>query len=271
MKQPILYSFVRFRPYVETGEFVNVGLLMCEPEKKKLTYRLVPKNNKRVNDFFYKSKMFETVRETINDELQYIVNQSFTGSAQEMATFFHHYIDIKEGIVQYSNAAVGIVDNPQDYFDRLYAQFIQNAGVKEESQEQTILRHYKALFKQENDRVLSQYKQYMVNGDYAKFSLPLALKNQQDKQILKAVKPLAFDQIESPSMIEHCDNWVAKINRAEEEGLIKRDNILFALDTPSTAHKANILDTIKRTFDRFNLQHISWNEDRQILDFAKSI
>lgn len=68
-------------------------------EKKKLTYQLVPKNNKRVNDFFYKSKMFETVRETINDELQYVVNQPFNGSAQDIATFFHHYIDVKEGIV----------------------------------------------------------------------------------------------------------------------------------------------------------------------------
>ena len=271
MKQPILYSFVRYRPYFETGEFVNVGLLMCEPEKKKLTYQLVPKNNKRVNDFFYKSKMFETVRETINDELQYIVNQPFNGSAQDMATFFHHYIDVKEGIVQYSNAAVGMVDDPQGYFNKLYTQFIQNAGVKPENQEQAILKHYKTLFRQENDSVLAQYKQYMVNGDFAKFALPLALKNQQDKHILKAVKPLAFDQVESPSMIEHCDSWVAKINRAEQEGFIKRENILFALDTPNTAHKANILDTIKRTFDHFKLQHISWNEDKQIINFAKSI
>src|SRR3712207_8881695 len=83
MKQPILYSFVRYRPYFETGEFVNVGLLMCEPERKKLTYRLVNKNNKRVTDFFYRSKLFERVRETINQELSYIVNQSFDFSPQE--------------------------------------------------------------------------------------------------------------------------------------------------------------------------------------------
>ncbi len=74
--------------------------------------------------------MFETVRETINDELQHVVNQPFNGSTQDIATFFHHYIDVKEGIVQYSNAAVGAVDDPQDYFNKLYTQFIQNAGVK---------------------------------------------------------------------------------------------------------------------------------------------
>lgn len=271
MKQPILYSFVRFRPYFETGEFVNVGLLMCEPEKRKLTYRLVPKNNKRVNDFFYKSKMFETIRETINEELQYIVDQPFKGSAQEMATFFHHYVDVKEGIVQYSDAAVGLVENPQDYFDSLYRQFIQNAGVKTDNQEQSILKHYRTLFKQGNDQTLTRYKQHMVNGELAKFALPLALKNQEDKEIIKGIKPLAFDQVESPSMIEHCDTWVARINRAEQEGFLKKENILFTLDSPDNASKANILNTIKRTFDKFNLQHIDWKENKVLLDFAKAI
>ena len=280
MKQPILYSFVRYRPYFETGEFVNVGLLMCEPERKKLTYRLVNKNNKRVTDFFYRSKLFESVRDTINEELQYIVNQYFDEmSAQEMARFFHHYVDVKEGITQYSNAAVGIVDDPQQYFNQLYTQYIQNAGViknnadviKNESQEQTILKQYKALFKAENDQLLLNYKQHIVKGEMAKFTLPLALKNQDENHILKAVKPLAFDQVESPSMIEHCDNWVAKINRANEEGLLKKDNILFTLDTPDTANKINILNVIKRTFDKFNIHHINWDDDKHLLDFAKTI
>lgn len=130
MKQPILYSFVRFKPYIETGEFVNVGLLMCEPEQRKLTYRLVPKNSKRVSDFFYQSNIFESVRDTIDEELQYIVTRPFSGSAQEMGQFFHHYVDVKEGIVQYSNATVGFVDNPQDYFDQIYNQYIQRTDIQ---------------------------------------------------------------------------------------------------------------------------------------------
>lgn len=124
MKQPILYSFVRFRPYVETGEFVNVGLLMCEPEKRKLTYRLIAKNDKRVRNFFYDSPIFENFREVIDTELRYITEQEFHFSMEEMARFFHHYVDIKEGAVQYSNAAVGVVDDPQGYFNYLYSKYI---------------------------------------------------------------------------------------------------------------------------------------------------
>ncbi|MCL7836491.1 DUF3037 domain-containing protein, partial [Pasteurella multocida] len=268
MKQPILYSFVRFRPYFETGEFVNVGLLMCEPEKRKLTYRLVAKNSKRVNDFFYKSKIFETIRETINEELEYIVNQSFNGSTQEMATFFHHYVDVKEGIIQYSNAAVGMVENPQDYFDNLYDQFIQNAGVKTENQENEMIKYYRIIFKEHQNKILSNYKQHLVQGKMAKFALPLALKSTNSERILKGIKPLAFDQVETSSMIEHCDAWVAKINRAAEEGLLAKQDILFMLDTADTKSKANILTTIKKTFDRFNIQHTGWQDEKNILHFA---
>ncbi len=73
-------------------------------------------------------------------------------------------------------------------------------------------------------------------------------------------------------MIEHCDSWIEKINRAEQEGFIKRENILFALDTPNTAHKANILDTIKRTFDHFKLQHIKleWKINKLLISPKQS-
>lgn len=270
-KIPILCSFVRYRPYFETGEFVNVGLLMCEPESRRLTYRIINKNNKRVRHFFYGSKLFERTRETIKHELDYLLDQEFNCTPQEMAQFFHHYVDVKDGIVQYSNAAVGLVDDPQAYFNKIYTDFIQNGGVKSESQEITILKHYKALFKAENNQVLQRYKQHIVKGETAKFTLPLALTNENEQELLKAIKPLAFDQIESASMIEHCDNWVAKINRANDEGLLNKDNILFALDTPTTANKANILTTIKRTFDSFQINHINWDEDKQLIKFATNL
>jgi hypothetical protein len=52
---------------------------------------------------------------------------------------------------------------------------------------------------------------------------------------------------------------------------LKKDNILFTLDTPDTANKINILNVIKRTFDKFNIHHINWDDDKHLLDFAKTI
>ncbi|WP_032093137.1 DUF3037 domain-containing protein [Necropsobacter rosorum] len=274
MKTPILYSFVRFLPFFESGEFVNIGLLMCEPGAKTLTYRLVKKNDVRVNHFFRQSKIFYDVQPVINEQLKYIVAKIAAEpfkTSDEMINFFYHYTEQKDGLFQFSNAAVGLVEDPAIKFDELYEKFIRGACVPTESQETHIIREYKRLFKEQNNQLLAQYKEHLVQGDTAKFKFPLALQHAETKEILKGIKPLAFDQTETAGMIEHCDNWVAKINRASEEGLLKRDNILFALDTADTDSKANILTTIKQTFDKFNIQHTDWRDNKNILSFAQNI
>ncbi|MDP8079768.1 DUF3037 domain-containing protein [Phocoenobacter skyensis] len=274
MKTPILYSFVRFRPYIETGEFVNVGLLMCEPQTQKLTFGLVPKNSGRVNHFFYNSRIFEEIRDTINSELKYIkkiVENDFRFSPEEVARFFHNFVDCKEGIVQYSNAVVGVVDDPQANFSQLYREYIHFGGVKSVSQENNIVREFKDLFKAQSNPIFNNYKECLVKGETSKFKLPLALKDNNDNKVIRGIKPLAFDQNETASMIEHCDSWVAKINRSTAEGLIKKDCILFALDTANTKAKIKILDTIKRTFDHFSINHTDWKNKEEVLDFAKDV
>lgn len=271
MKQPIMYSFVRFRPYFETGEFVNIGILMCEPELRRLSYRLVPKNNKRVNQFFYNSHIFEEMRDIVNEQLRYIIEQEFTFNTAEMARFFHHYIDIKEGGIQYSDAIVGLVDDPKNYLDDLYHKFICLGGVKNENQELTMIKYFRDVFRKENNALLTQYKQHLIKGDTARFSLPLAIKDEISKRVIKGIKPLAFDQTESAGMIEHCDNWIAKINRASDEGLILKNDILFTLDTAKTQSEIKILDTIRDSFSRYNIHYIDWKEIDGILSFAKDV
>lgn len=274
MKTLMLYSFIRYLPYFESGEFVNVGLIACEPKKQKLSYQLVKKNDSRVNNFFRNSKIFYSVRTVIDEQLDYIrnkINERGFSNEQEIIEFFHHYTERKDGIFQFSDAVVALTDNPEMLFSEVYEKFIKLACVGNESQENQIIKHYRTLFKADNDPLLQNYKQHRVHGTISKFVLPLALKNNDNKQILKGIKSLAFDQTETSSMIEHCDSWIARINRASEENLLDKGNILFALDTADTALKQNILTTIKRTFDHNNIQHTDWRNNHEIIKFAKDI
>ncbi|KNE85448.1 MULTISPECIES: DUF3037 domain-containing protein [Aggregatibacter] len=272
MKTPILYSFVRFLPFFESGEFVNIGLLMCEPNRKKLTYRLVKRNDPRVNHFFRNSKIFYDVQPIIDEQLKYIVDRISVdtfNTNEEIINFFHSYTEQRDGLFQFSNAAVALVDNPMMKFDEIYERFIRSACVPSENQENRMIKHYREMFK--NDQVLSLYKSHLVQGGTAKFTLPLAIKDGNTPYILKGIKPLAFDQSESASMIEHCDSWVAKINRASDEGLISKDKVLFTLDTANSKKELKILKTIKDTFDKFGIYHTDWKDNFHILSFARNI
>jgi len=46
------YALLRFRPFVETGEFANVGVVMLAPEARFFGYRLL-KRYGRITQFFH--------------------------------------------------------------------------------------------------------------------------------------------------------------------------------------------------------------------------
>ena len=46
------YAIVRFMPYVETGEFANVGVLLWIPKQKTLLFRLLRRKYGRITQFF---------------------------------------------------------------------------------------------------------------------------------------------------------------------------------------------------------------------------
>jgi hypothetical protein len=46
------YALVRFLPYRETGEFVNIGVLVYAPEISYFDFRLAERRNRRVRAFF---------------------------------------------------------------------------------------------------------------------------------------------------------------------------------------------------------------------------
>lgn len=124
MKQGILYSYIRYSPHIETGEFVNVGILMCEPEKQKLSYRLIEKTNQRVKNFFYQSNDFEKVQPILLNELEAAKNKHYSLDYDGMVRFFHNYVDRREGVLQYSPAIVTLTDNPEQVLNETYERYI---------------------------------------------------------------------------------------------------------------------------------------------------
>ena len=46
------YAIVRFMPYIETGEFANVGILLWAPKTRYLGFKLLRKKHARITQFF---------------------------------------------------------------------------------------------------------------------------------------------------------------------------------------------------------------------------
>jgi hypothetical protein len=54
MKSPLAcnYSVVRFRPYPETGEFVNIGVVVNSPQTGFFDFRIERRKFRRIANFF---------------------------------------------------------------------------------------------------------------------------------------------------------------------------------------------------------------------------
>ena len=70
-KIPCLYAVVHFAPFVETGEFANVGIIMMAPEQRYFGFKLMGRRHSRVTHFFeqLEAKVFRATMNTLREEL----------------------------------------------------------------------------------------------------------------------------------------------------------------------------------------------------------
>ena len=66
------YAIVRFMPYVETGEFANVGILMMAPAASYFGFELLTRRHGRITTFFEEldTKVFCHAMVELKEELE---------------------------------------------------------------------------------------------------------------------------------------------------------------------------------------------------------
>ena len=66
------YAIVQFAPFVETGEFANVGIIMIAPKLRFFGFELELKRFKRVTEFFddVDGKFYRHTLNNLKDELE---------------------------------------------------------------------------------------------------------------------------------------------------------------------------------------------------------
>ena len=71
-KIPCQYAIVRFMPYVETGEFANVGVVMMAPQERYFGFKLLTLRHGRITKFFedLDAKLFRAAMYDFKEELE---------------------------------------------------------------------------------------------------------------------------------------------------------------------------------------------------------
>lgn len=137
------YAIVRFMPFVETGEFANVGIIMMSAKARFFGFKLLTKRHARVTDFFddLDARVFKGAMADINDELervrQLLMAHGFdrrhtTHDIEFAKGLFAEVIRPREVMLRFSEPRTVLVTDSAKALDELYAHYVERNFVTKE-------------------------------------------------------------------------------------------------------------------------------------------
>lgn len=224
-------AVIRFRPYRDTGEFVNIGIIVHFPQCGHTVLKIQFKT-KRITDFFP-----EIERKFILDTYSYIkteINQTFpmqdkfpdtptldiiTKSDHEL---FQRFISLKEGLIIFSDTISGFSDNIQTKCEELFNYYVNRnfAETKLTAEKQLENQFSKTLVRW---KLKSKFQPGILGNDLYHFRVPFRHQN-------LSIRTVILDR-EMSELYECWDGWNSRIRRLRE--IAKVDTkILFPVCLP---------------------------------------
>ncbi len=98
------YAVVRFLPFAETGEFANIGIVLCGPDAGVFDFQLIATPSERVQQFFPKldNTLLPNAVALLTNELTRIQQLAEQQSSTQLLATFQELIRPREQLIRYS-------------------------------------------------------------------------------------------------------------------------------------------------------------------------
>jgi hypothetical protein len=233
------YAIVRFRPFVETGEFANVGVVMMAARERYFDFKLETQRHGRVTRFFDEldAKVYRAALNDLGDELERIravlkdngFDRRRKDNNVELAEgLFTEIIRPRESIIRFSEPGVVLTDNPEQKLYELFGYYVERNFVTKQYRETVLERGMRTWL--DELRVSERFVRTQVGNDEYQVTFPFV--ELRDKRPVKIMKPLYLGQDSPSKILDHCGQWVFRLDQLHRRGRMP-DNVLFAVDGPN--------------------------------------
>ncbi len=119
------YAMLRFLPYPETGEFVNVGVLVTCLQPCLLHFVAERKMPDRAKSIFPKQneQAFEAALEALRLEMERVKGGAHDPKSVQFA--FNESVRIRESVFRFGEVRTILTPNPQNLGDELFARYVR--------------------------------------------------------------------------------------------------------------------------------------------------
>lgn len=237
-KTPCQYAIVRFTPYVETGEFANVGVVMMAPQARYFGFKLLTRRHGRITKFFEEldAKVFRHAMFELKDELERVhavlkghgFDRRLKNNDVEFAKrLFAEVLRTRETIVRFGEPRVVLADDPKNTLNELFAYYVERNFVTKEYRETVLEKGLRQLFFK--NHIGERFHRTKVGDDEFNVTFPFVeLRNERPTKI---IKPLNLAQGETTKILEHGSIWEFRVRKLQQRQAIP-GRMLFAFEGP---------------------------------------
>lgn len=276
-KTPCLYAIVRFCPFVETGEFANVGVVLIAPNQGLLEFKLMTKKHARVTNFFEQldAPIFKGAMANLKEELtrirkvlhQYSFDGRRTYSETEFARgVFDELVRPREAVIKFSNVRGSLMSDAKVKLEELYGHYVERDFVTVEYREQVLEKTLRRWLAEAG--VVGRFERLEVGNDEYHATFPFV--EQRAGEVFTAIKPLNLAQEQPSKIIDHGGAWVWKLAQLQRKRFFP-ERVLVTVDGPkdvvSPARLSAYRDVVAELI-RTGATVIEHNHKDEILQFV---
>ncbi|QBM77414.1 DUF3037 domain-containing protein [Sphingomonas sp. AAP5] len=227
MKSIFKYSIIRFRPFAETEEFANIGVIAIDEASGEIAFEIGPKRFSRIRHFFDEKAYhaYAHVIEHLAVELPRMTQFLTKNYGVSSRSAFEDITKRRESSVIFS--AVRLVNsdlNIETLTENLFNRFVKREFAADNI-ENVLTRDIRRSLHQYGVR---NFKNFKIDDDLIPVSFPLAHLGQE----LRAIKPLAFSQKSPMGIVDYGAHWRKRLSYLLDRKKVGERNVLIAVDGP---------------------------------------
>jgi len=272
------YAVVRFLPYPETDEFVNIGVVMACAHTGLFDFKIETRRRDRITGFFPELEVatllegrkafvreVERVKTVLNK--QALPHQrNFAFKEQEFVSIFRELVKPRESVFRFSGIGTVLTDKPERKLSDLFKYYVERQFAQHEEYRETVItRRLTAAFKAEH--IYDRYHPRRFGDELYHVTMPLV--EEENDRALKAIKPLDLDKQDSTRIIEYGDRWQRRIERLRDMADFP-DQMLFVVRRPTGGRKRDAAAEVCRELEALQVETLNENDRDAVLRFAKA-
>jgi hypothetical protein len=267
------YAIVRFLPYLETGEFANVGIVMLCPDAGFFEFKLL-KHVRRITAFFEEldAGIYRRAANDFRLELKRIRNwlahQHQNSMDVELARhLFSELTRPREAMMRFEGVRVVLADDPAQQFDDLFGHYVERNFATKAYQEQLLVKNVRRVLV--DAKLEKQYRPETL-GDTAAYHTHFPFVHREGDRADKAIKPLHLAHEDPAQIYDHGWAWLGKVEKLRALKLLP-EQVLFPVQGPAETdgERFEIYLEITQKMAANDVLVIPSHQTQKIIDFAR--